>query len=284
MYSVSTVNCEYKPCQLREYSAGYVCVCNETYCDTMNVKTPTLFGDYIVISSSKSGKRFEVSKGRFKPKSYPSVIRVKRLIKRNIGEEEEEENGLTTITLTLIPDEKFQTMVGFGGAFTGSVSHLFDLMSTTLRHALYRNYYSQDEGIGYSMIRMPIGGCDFDLEPWAYNEYPENDKKLSSFTRLDTRDLKRNEQITDIKQVAKIDDIKIIGTAWSPPKWMKTNDAWSGFNSLRSEYYQTWADYHLQYLRLMAAENITFWGLSTGNEPLNGVIGWFFIHFMSLGL
>lgn len=33
----------------------------------------------------------------------------------------------------------------------------------------------------------------------------------------------------------------------------------------------------------MANENVTFWGFSTGNEPLNGIIGWIFVHFMSLG-
>lgn len=65
---------------------------------------------------------------------------------------------------------------------------------------------------------------------------------------------------------------------------MKTNNAWSGRNALKPEYYQTWADYHLRFLSLMAAENMTFWGLSSGNEPLNGEIGWFFIHFMSLGV
>ena len=33
----------------------------------------------------------------------------------------------------------------------------------------------------------------------------------------------------------------------------------------------------------MLAKNITIWAISTGNEPLNGVIGWLFVHFMSLG-
>lgn len=39
------------------------------------------------------------------------------------------------------------------------------------------------------MMRMPIGGCDFDLEPWAYNELPVNDLTLSNFTQLDPRDI-----------------------------------------------------------------------------------------------
>lgn len=25
------------------------------------------------------------------------------------------------------------------------------------------------------------------------------------------------------------------------------------------------------------------WAISTGNEPLNGVVGFFFVHFMSMG-
>lgn len=38
-----------------------------------------------------------------------------------------------------------------------------------------------------------------------------------------------------------------------------------------------------RFLELMFAKNITLWAISTGNEPLNGVIGWLFVHFMSLG-
>lgn len=33
----------------------------------------------------------------------------------------------------------------------------------------------------------------------------------------------------------------------------------------------------------MANENVRFWAFSTGNEPLNGIIGWLFVYFMSLG-
>lgn len=33
----------------------------------------------------------------------------------------------------------------------------------------------------------------------------------------------------------------------------------------------------------MNEQGIRFWAITTGNEPLNGVIGWVFVHFMSLG-
>lgn len=53
-------------------------------------------------------------------------------------------------------------------------------------------------------------------------------------------------QLNDLKTVSANDNIKIIGAAWSPPPWMKTNDDWTGFSALRSEYYATWAQYHLK--------------------------------------
>ncbi|XP_031621155.1 lysosomal acid glucosylceramidase-like [Contarinia nasturtii] len=283
-FLLCSVNCEYKPCQLREYPDGFVCVCNEDYCDTMDVKKPQKFGDFLTISSTKSGKRFEVNKGRFKPKPIePNVRRVRRFSDLFRTKRNTKTTTVESLSLTINLNKTYQKMVGFGGAFTGTVSYLFDSMPESLRHTLYRNYYAPDEGIGYTMMRLPIGGCDFDQSPWAYNEYPIDDRQLSNFTQLDPRDVRRNEQINVIKKVANIDYIKLIGAAWSPPKWMKTNNAWSGYNALKEEFYQTWADYHVRYLDLMADANMTFWGLSTGNEPLNGEIGWFFVHFMSLG-
>lgn len=35
-----------------------------------------------------------------------------------------------------------------------------------------------------NMMRIPIGGTDFDKEPWTYAEYPIGDTTLSNFTTL----------------------------------------------------------------------------------------------------
>lgn len=64
---------------------------------------------------------------------------------------------------------------------------------------------------------------------------------------------------------------------------MKTNNAWTGLGVLKDEYYQTWADYHVKYLKLMKEQGINIWAITTGNEPLNGVTAFPFIKFMSLG-
>lgn len=110
---------------------------------------------------------------------------------------------------------------------------------------IYRSYFHAD-GIGYNSIRMSIGGCDFDLRPWAYNEQPQHDRLLSNFSSLDPRDLQKVEQLKRLKRVAQLQELKIMAAAWSAPPWMKTNNRWTGFGQLRSQYYQTWADYHLK--------------------------------------
>lgn len=90
--------------------------------------------------------------------------------------------------LTVNEQTKFQTIIGFGGAHTGAVTYLLQKLPQSLQDYFYESYYSLTKGIGYTMTRVPIGGNDFDLKPWVYNEVPENDKRLSNFKKLDKRD------------------------------------------------------------------------------------------------
>ncbi|CAO1436681.1 unnamed protein product [Diamesa hyperborea] len=250
------------PCVLKAFRSGLVCVCNSTYCDTLEFELPKNDGEVLVVSSSSSGLRNELNTVKFMADSL---------------------NFETEMNVKINRNKRYQKIIGFGGALTGAVSHNLKMLTPELQEHVYRGYYSKDQGNGYSMMRMSIGGCDFDLQPWAYNEYPTNDKNLSSFTKLDTRDLEKIKQINKLRTVANNHDIKFVGAAWSPPKWMKTNDDWTGFSALKDEYYQTWANYHIRFLELMETNNISFWGISTGNEPMNGVFGFVFVHFMSLG-
>lgn len=282
------------PCNLRPFKTGLVCVCNETSCDTLEFKIPKEKGEVLILSTSNSGLRFHESKANFNQNKFTipngpyhfgsetsqieSTLKVLRLPPRF------EEPIDSVVNVSVNRTATYQKFIGFGGAFTGAVSfNLKSLSSDELRRHVYRSYFSKKTGIGYSMMRMSIGGCDFDLEPWAYNESPEHDPQLSSFNKLDKRDLEKIDQINELKKVSENADIKFVGAAWSPPPWMKTNGDWTGFSALRDEYYQTWADYHLRFLELMSEKNLTFWAISTGNEPLNGVIMQNFVHFMSLG-
>lgn len=186
--------------------------------------------------------------------------------------------------VTIQDSVRFQKMMGFGGALTGSVVFNLGAVPEALEDSLLESYYSKDHGIGYSMLRMAIGGSDFDFAPWAYNESPKDDRKLSNFTQLDAKDLLILKRIKKIqKMVGEKDRLKIKAAAWSCPKWMRSPNRRGGPGVLKQEYYQTWADYHIRFLELMQKEDVDIWALSTGNEPLNGIIGWIVTPWMNLG-
>lgn len=257
---VQWANGQGNPCKIRKTKYGNVCVCTADYCDTLEDIEPQNVGDYVVVSSSKGSAPFLVRKGLFNASAKSETTHIE--VQRN---------------------KEYQKMYGFGGALTGSVSHILEKLPDSLRQHIYTSYYSAGKGIGYNMMRITIGGSDFDLAPWAYNESPRNDRSLSNFTKLDPRDERRIEQIHAIKKVADVANLRIVGSAWSPPPWMKSNDGWTGLSSLLSEYYQTWADYHVRFLEFMSDAKLPLWAITTGNEPMNGVIGWLFVKFMSLG-
>lgn len=244
------------------------------------MKTPESASEILVYSTSENGLRFKESKAQFVTRlniTDDHQTSFSSNLSQRIGEYFFPKNKIH-INRT----QTYQKIVGFGNALTGSVSHNLKLVPKLQNH-IFKSYFSTQTGIGLNIIRTSIGGCDFDLEPWAYNELPENDVSLSNFTKLDPRDEEKVAFVKSLMQTSNNFDIKLIGSAWSPPKWMKSNNDWTGFSSLKDEYYQTWADYHLKYLELMHLNGLDFWAITTGNEPLNGVTAFLFIKFMSLG-
>uniref|UniRef100_A0A1I8P631 Glucosylceramidase n=1 Tax=Stomoxys calcitrans TaxID=35570 RepID=A0A1I8P631_STOCA len=308
---IQSIDFSHAECNRQQTNFGMVCKCTADSCDYLTEPPVKGAKSWIAISSSKNGLRFSETAGTFgstdvitiedyHEPSTNNAANSKNFIadaimvdnKRSLGYFFGLEQGSvfnlpqqqsdSSASITVDRSVTYQKIIGFGGALTGSVSYLLNKLDPKLQDHLYKSYFHND-GIGYNILRTSIGGCDFDLEPWAYNEMPQNDAQLSNFTKLDNRDLLKIKQIRKIKSVGALEDLKIMAAAWSPPPWMKSNNDWTGYSHLKTEYYHTWAEYHMKYLQLMHNENITIWAISTGNEPLNGVIGWFFVRFMSLG-
>lgn len=186
-----------KPCKLKKQTHGYVCVIDDEYCDELDIPDP-IGDEYVLVTSSENKHRFIYDVGVFKNDSTHS---------KNCGN-----------VISIDQSKMSQTIRGFGGAWTTTVEQLVSKLSTKMRKCFYKSYFSQNIGAAYKFLRVPIGGCDFDTGPWAYNSYPENDTTLSNFTRLDRRDIRRNAQIKDMMCLTKNKDVEILGTAWGPPK------------------------------------------------------------------
>ncbi|MEQ9188427.1 MAG: glycoside hydrolase family 30 protein [Cryomorphaceae bacterium] len=184
------------------------------------------------------------------------------------------ENGAVYDTLRLFPDQTFQTMTGFGGAFTESSAYVLNQLSSEKRNAVLTAYFS-DEGSAYSLTRTHMASCDFSLDHYTYAP-SAGDTLLESFGI----DEDREDLIPMIKDALAIssEGFKIIASPWTAPPWMKTNNAWYA-GSLRPEYYSTWANYFVKYAKAYEAEGIPIWGFTVENEPLGNDSNWESMHY-----
>lgn len=179
-----------------------------------------------------------------------------------------------TTKITLKPEEQFQTITGFGGAFTESSAYLLNQLSEANRQKVLQAYFGSD-GAAYSLTRTHINSCDFSLGNYAYASVA-GDTDLENFSI----DEDREDLIPMIKDAMAIsaDGFKIIASPWTAPPWMKDNNDWKG-GRLLPEYYDTWALYFSKYLQAYQAEGIDIWGLTVENEPLGNDSNWESMHF-----
>ena len=174
------------------------------------------------------------------------------------------------IIIKLNPNEKFQTITGFGGAFTESSAYLLSKISKKNRKKILNAYFSE-QGANYSLTRTHINSCDFSLKQYAY-AMVDGDKNLEHFSI--EKDIKNNliPMILEAKSISK-EGFKIIASPWTAPPWMKDNKKWVG-GKLLPEYNDTWALYFLKYINAYKKEGIDIWGLTVENEPNGNGDNW----------
>lgn len=177
-----------------------------------------------------------------------------------------------TTTLPIIEiDEKqqFQTIDGFGYSLTGGSAYLLHTKLDKQKRAELLNelFLSDNQNIGISYLRISIGASDLDDHVFSYSDLPAGkaEKKLTSFSLAEDE----KHLIPVLKEILKIaPDIKIMGSPWSAPRWMKSNNHPKGGN-LNPEYYAAYADYFVKYIQGMAAHGISIDAITIQNEPEN---------------
>lgn len=158
------------------------------------------------------------------------------------------------------PEARFEVFGGFGGAFTEAAAVNWAAMSDEWKEEALRSYFSKEEGIGYTVGRVSIGSCDFSTDEYSYVK--DGDRTLESF------DLSREERsvipmIRNAKKYA--EDLKLLASPWSPPKYMKDNQELQG-GRLLPEYYDLWAAYMRKYVDEMKKRGLTVWAVTVQNE------------------
>ena len=174
----------------------------------------------------------------------------------------------TPAVVTVNDMEQYQPIEGFGFALTGGSAQLLARMSPEKRATLLKELFSTDgNSIGVSYLRVSIGSSDMNDHVYSYDDMPpgETDPDLAKFSL----DPDRADVIPVLKQILALDPrIKILGSPWSAPAWMKTNYDVRGGN-LKPEYYGAYAEYLVKYIEGMKTEGITINAITIENEPLN---------------
>jgi glucosylceramidase len=167
-------------------------------------------------------------------------------------------------------DEKqtFQSIDGFGFTLTGGSASLINKLPAAAQDSLINELFSTKEnGISVSYLRVNIGASDMSADTFTYNDLPagETDVNQDKFSLAkDQADF-----IPVLKKIVAVNpSIKILGSPWSAPTWMKDNNNFKG-GSLKTEYYQSYAKYFVKYITAMKAEGITIDAITVQNEPLH---------------
>lgn len=168
-------------------------------------------------------------------------------------------------TIFVDDDITFQTIEGFGGAFTDAAAITFGKLPKDIQAQFLKECFDPVEGNGYNLCRTTIHSCDYSDEMYTYDDVA-GDKDLKHFT-VEHDNRYRIPMIKEAMEVSK-GSLRLFASPWSPPGWMKTNNEMKHGGKLRLEYRQTWAVYFVKYVKAYQALGIPMWGLTVQNEAM----------------
>jgi glucosylceramidase len=160
---------------------------------------------------------------------------------------------------------RFQTLEGFGGAFTEAAAVTWQKLGPDNQQAVLRACFDPLQGHGYTLCRVHMNSCDFALGNYAHVETP-GDLALDSFSI----DRDRQALLPFIQAALRMAGrpIKLLVSPWSPPGWMKTTGQMNQGGRLRPDCRAAWAGCFVRFIQAYAAEGVPVWGVSVQNEPM----------------
>jgi glucosylceramidase len=178
-------------------------------------------------------------------------------------------NTNTDPTIVVDTTKTYQTMDGFGYTLTGGSAQVMSKMSASSRAALIKELFATDStSLGVSYLRVSIGASDLNDQVYTYDDGPA-DPTLANFSLAPDQAY----FIPVLKEIlATNPSIKILGSPWTAPAWMKqqanASNPYKG-GSLQPQYYGAYAQYFVKYIQGMKAAGITIDAVTLQNEPLN---------------
>jgi glucosylceramidase len=162
----------------------------------------------------------------------------------------------------------YQQFTGGGASFTDTAAWLMNssgALSASTRSTVMQKLFDPVNGIGLGFLRNPMGASDLARNSYTYDDVPagQTDPGLAQFSIA--HDLADVVPLT--KQARQLNpNVKVMGTPWTPPPWMKDNGAYSQ-GWLQSQYYAAYAQYFVKYLQAYQAQGVPVDYVTVQNEP-----------------
>jgi O-glycosyl hydrolase len=172
------------------------------------------------------------------------------------------DGAASPLTIDVNEGTAYQTIDGFGAHLTDSSAWLiWNRMSVAQRTTLMNNLFNPATGAGLSYLRQPMSASDFALADYTYDD-----------TCCDLADFSisydRAYILPLLRQALAINPaIRIMGSPWSAPAWMKTSNNLNN-GSLRPEYYAMYANLFVRFVQAYQAEGVPIDAVTPQNEPL----------------
>ncbi len=163
--------------------------------------------------------------------------------------------------IDLDPGQRYQDLLGFGGAFTDASCWLLSRMTPAARQAVLRDLYGAD-GLGLSLGRVSVGSSDYSRNAYSYDDASEPDPDLKHFSLEHDR-----AYILPVlrEAVATCPGLYLLGSPWSPPGWMKDNKSLLG-GAMLDTYFGAYAQYFARFVQGYAAEGVQIRAVTIQNE------------------
>ena len=181
-----------------------------------------------------------------------------------------------TNTVLVDSTQQYQTIEGFGAAFTDSAAYLLEQVETPSAQAgtLSDLFTTTGKGIGLSFMRIPMGGSDIARSVYSYDDEPvgTTDLPLTNFSIAHD-----NAYILPLIKQAKAlnPQMKLMANPWSPPGWMKDPASMNPVSMLGGTLLMTganetaFANYFVKFIQAYQAAGVPIDYISLQNEPLN---------------
>lgn len=172
--------------------------------------------------------------------------------------------------ITVDTKKKYQTIDGFGAAMSESAAYVLSNLNESKRNEVMEALFGES-GIGIDFVRIPMGASDFALNNYTYNDLTSGtDLTLEQFSIQ--RDLLY--VVPRLQQALALNpDLKLMGSPWSAPAWMKSPQKLNG-GSLNPIYHAAYADYFVKFIEAYDALGLPIYAITPQNEPLHETSGY----------